>query len=624
MGTTILIILIVFLILFIPKFIKTIDKGKETNFRMIRIFIRIFGIFLALILVVSTSVLFVGENETGHLVKNHFGRDLKNGAIIAANGEKGPQSKILPPGFHSGLLLKILYNVTNKKVVEIQEGHYGYLIAHDGQPLRPDQTYADAFTPEEASKMVSDAAYFLTHNGQKGPQTSILTPGKYRLNLFLWDVKTDKVTEVPEGFVGVIKSNVHSAVNFGNLRTEKPTDCSCESERTINGHELAVPLVPVGCIGVWEQALNPGKYYINQKAYNVTLVDTRVQTWEYKGGYLKRAIDLKVDQKGEITMNERSEKVEVPKTAADQAVSIVVEGWGIHQELRALVQVTPENAPFVIASVGGLEQIEDRIITPAIRSVLRNVVGGTIRIPMPVLDKKGNPVLDKSGRPVVNEVFRKTKVLDLIEIRDVLEQNVEEIIRPEGLKAGVDIKEIRFGDPVIPPEILATRQREQLAQQLKKAFIEERTAQTERIATEQAKATADQQHELVDAQIEVKRSEQFAIARRNEGKGERDKLNLIAEGQRAQANVLGENRVVELRKFEFITGRTFDFFEDHPDVLTTALTNAQKFVPERVFTVGENSGANMLAGVAGILGDLLGGERAVQTKTQFSEEQQPH
>ena len=33
-----------------------------------------------------------------------------------------------------------------------------------------------------------DAEYFLTHGGQRGPQTTILTPGNYRLNTYLWDL----------------------------------------------------------------------------------------------------------------------------------------------------------------------------------------------------------------------------------------------------------------------------------------------------------------------------------------------------------------------------------------------------------------------------------------------------
>ena len=48
-----------------------------------------------------------------------------------------------------------------------------------------------------------------------------------------------------------------------------------------------------------EEALLPGAYYLNRHAYDVTLVDTRVQTWEYRGGYRRRIIDLSIDQAGQ-------------------------------------------------------------------------------------------------------------------------------------------------------------------------------------------------------------------------------------------------------------------------------------------------------------------------------------
>jgi hypothetical protein len=108
---------------------------------------------------------------------------------------------------------------------------------------------------------------------------------------------------------------------------------------------LSVPLVPVGCIGVWGEALNPGKYYINEKAYTVTLVDTRVQTWEYRGGFTRRQISLAVDQQGRITQREESESIRVPQHAADEAIFLKVEGWTIAQQLRVLVQVTPSMRP---------------------------------------------------------------------------------------------------------------------------------------------------------------------------------------------------------------------------------------------------------------------------------------
>ena len=512
-------------------------------------------------------------------------------------------------------LLNVLNDVTVKPVVEILDEQYGYLVARDGVPLEPDQTYADAFVPGEAAQMINDAAYFLNHGGQKGPQTSVLTPGKYRVNLFLWNVKTDSVTDIPKGTVGVIRSNVHTRVDFGNLKTDKPSDCDPIGQ-TVGGGALAAPLVPVGCIGIWHKSLNPGKYYINKKAYVVALVETRVQTWEYKGGYRRRTIDLKVSQKGELTQTENSQVIPKPATAVSNALLVKIEGWDVHQELRVLVQITPNNAPFVVASVGDLDKVEKRVLTPAIRSVLRNVVGGTIRVPTPVIDEEGKPALDGQGQPVFKTISRPTLVLDLIENRDLIEQNVEALIHPEGLKAGVDIKEVRFGDPVIPPEILVARKREQLAQQMKRAFTQERDSQLERVATEQARATADQQERLVEAQIEVKRSEQLAMARRNEGQGERDKLSLIAEGQKAQSSILGEDRVVELRKFEVIIGRGFDFLEKNPTVLTTALANAHKFVPERVFTLGAEGGGNNLAGAAAILGDFLGASKSTSKDTQ--------
>jgi len=614
MTIMIFIILALIVALVGPQLIKTTDPEKEDLIRVYRHAIRIVGILLVLVSVAFTSFVFVDADEAGHKHKIYLGGNLREGAIIAANGEKGPQAEILPPGFQFEPLMNILNDVTLKKVIDIPVGRLGFLLARDGILLRPDQTFADPFPPAEAGKMVNVAAYFLTHGGQKGPQTSVLTPGRYRLNLFLWDVKTFEVTDIPKGFVGVIKSNVHSRVDFGNLKGSKPAKCSPIGGLQTGEGRLAVSLVPVGCIGIWNHALNPGKYYINPQAYTVTLVDTRVQTWEYKGGYRRRIIDLKVNQKGDLTQSERSVNVPTPDSAVSGALLVKVEGWDVPQELRVLVQITPQNAPFVVASVGDLGKVEKRVLTPAIRSVLRNIVGGTIRVPTAVVDADGKPVLDKNGRPVFETVTRPTRVLDLVENRDVLEQNVEEIIHPEGLKAGVEIKEVRFGDPVIPPEILVARQREQLAQQLKKAFTQERAAQSERIATEQAKATADQQQRLVEAQIEVKRSEQLAMALRNEGLGERDKLNLIAEGQEAQAQVLGKERVVELRKFEMLVSNIISFFREHPDVLTIALANAHKFVPERVFTLGGDGAANSLAGAAGILGDFLGAGRSAPTK----------
>ncbi|WP_432474136.1 hypothetical protein [Amphritea sp. HPY] len=593
-----------------PKLISIKDERKKYFFDSVFLY---GGSIVIIFVCILTSFVFIEDDETGHMFKIYTGGNLKYGSIIAVDGEKGPQAEILPPGFHFRPFLNILYDIKVMDVIEIPSGKYGFLMARDGQPLRPDQTFADAFISGETSQRLYDAAYFLKNGGQKGPQTSVLTPGKHRLNKYLWDVTFKAVTEIPKGFVGVIKSNVHSRVDFGNLKTDRPRDCSPISKEGIIGVELEVPLVPVGCIGIWERALNPGKYYINRSAYHVTLIDTRVQTWEYRGGFSRRRIDLTVDQQGRISQSEHVEYVKVPSKAVDEAVFLKIEGWTVAQQLRVLVQVTPRLAPFVIASVGGLKEVENRIMSPSVQSIVRNVAGGFISYTVPVLDKYGEEILDETGNPKTRIIHRRTQVLDVIERRAELEANIEETIKVEGVKAGVDIKEVRLLEPDLPPELLVARKREQLAQQLAKSYNQERLAQDERIKTERARATADKQPNLVEAEIEVKRSEQFAIARLNEGKGERDKLSLIATGQKEQAQVLGEDRVVELRKFEVIVSRIFDLFENHPDILTTGLTNAHKFVPDRVFSLGGEQGNHDLAAAAGILGDFLGGSRPNQS-----------
>ena len=93
----------------------------------------------------------------------------------------------------------------------------GYMVAADGASLRDGQTFADPLDSiadrtsgkrHTMSEML-DATTFLTEGGQKGPQTSVLPPGTYRLNPFLWNVNVAsmKVTEVPAGSVAVVKSN---------------------------------------------------------------------------------------------------------------------------------------------------------------------------------------------------------------------------------------------------------------------------------------------------------------------------------------------------------------------------------------------------------------------------------
>ena len=256
---------------------------------------------------------------------------------------------------------------------------------------------------------------------------------------------------------------------------------------------------------------------MNDRAYEVSVISTRAHAWEYSGGFQRRVIDVAVDQEGRVTQTERTIETPMPPTAADNAIHVRVEGWQVPVGIRVIVQVAPEDAPFVVASVGGLAEVEDRILTPAIRSVVRNVVGA-----------KGRKVLELQGQ------------------RAELEALVERAIVPEGRKAGISIKEVRFGDQMIPPELLVTLVRRQLAEELEKTYAQEQRAQEQRILTEKSRATADQQDRLVAAQVGVQIEEQNKQAAKLRGEGREAELTAVARGQEAQVKVLGRDGVLRL------------------------------------------------------------------------------
>jgi hypothetical protein len=536
----------------------------------------VIAILAGLAFLTSTSFVLVSADKVGHLKRIYFASDLPPGRIIALPGQKGPQAEILGPGFHFRPLLNVFYDVEQYDVVQVPEGYYGQVTTLDGLPMPDGMFMAPVISDDRLSAMV-DAETFLTQGGYRGPQETVLKPGAYRINRYLFDIKVDPntaATVIPTGQVGVVKSNVSTP----GLNCKEETVRVSAAQHDADA--LSVPLVPKGCIGLWKEPLLPGAYYLNRQAYEVSLVDTRVQTWEYKGGYRRRIIDLSIDQQGNLKQTERTVEEDVPSSAVDRAVFVKVEGWDIPQELRVVAQVSPENAPIVAGSVGGIQEIEHRILTPLIRSIVRNVAGSSIRLPI------------KAADGTVTYELRPTRVLDLIENREAIEDTIEAQIKIEARKAGVEIKEIRLGEPAIPPEILIARLRQQLADQLGEAYKRETEAQKQRIETEQARSTANEQPRLVESQIAVKVANQREQERAALGRAERQYLEEIAKGQSAQASVLGQDRVAMLQALE----KVLTSLERKPELVGLI----GKLVPN---TVVNGSG---LEGAAAILGNALG------------------
>ena len=75
------------------------NRMKDTASKAISFGFGAMIILVGLALLLFSSAIYVKDNEGGLVIKR-FGKDLAPGRIIAVGGEKGPQARVLPPGWH--------------------------------------------------------------------------------------------------------------------------------------------------------------------------------------------------------------------------------------------------------------------------------------------------------------------------------------------------------------------------------------------------------------------------------------------------------------------------------------------------------------------------------------------
>ncbi|MDG2478184.1 MAG: SPFH domain-containing protein [Phycisphaerales bacterium] len=275
--------------------------------------------------VLFSSVRRVSENEIGIVVK-HFGDELPSGTIIATNGEKGPQSKILGPGWHFWLWPG-LYDIEIEPIVRVTSEQVGLITAVDGTPLPKGQAFAAEW--DQPGKMLM-AEYFLNEgNGHRGPQASVLKPGNYRLNTRLFQIDLADATNIPKAMVGVIKSNVG------------------ESPVATDG-EIA-SIVAKGERGIWAEPMHPNKLYLNTNAYEITLLPTEQQIIRYGIG---PATAIGTDGR----------EIEVRTS----------DGFTFPVDVRVEFRIKPNDAPQVVAEFGGESEKLQRYLASVVRAIFRN------------------------------------------------------------------------------------------------------------------------------------------------------------------------------------------------------------------------------------------------------------
>jgi uncharacterized membrane protein YqiK len=148
-----------------------------------------FGAGLAglLVLIWLLGVRYIPHNRLGVVEKLWSLRgSLKDGRIVALDGEAGFQAAILRGGIHL-FYFPWQYRIHREPLVVVSEGKIGYVYARDGRPLPPTQTLGATVECNH----FQDAAAFLREGGQRGRQRAFLREGVYALNLASFVVVTE-------------------------------------------------------------------------------------------------------------------------------------------------------------------------------------------------------------------------------------------------------------------------------------------------------------------------------------------------------------------------------------------------------------------------------------------------
>lgn len=307
---------------------------------MIRYAIGVASLFGAVFVVILWTVfrVTVEPNECLVLIRK-TGAEAPPGAVIAEAGQKGIQRDTLGPGRY--FLNPLVWSWERHPLVTISAGDPStWSMDDDASNADYQQFQQKGKWPEigvvtnKVGKSPQPGSSEVVERDYKGVQAEVLTPGVYRINPYVYDVRKAPATVIPLGFVGILTSRL-GEVPLSSAPSTQPQN----NDLTFNGR-----LVDSGQRGVLKNVLQPGIYYLNPFAYHVQTI------WV---GY---------NLMSQTHNGDAGEVISFPSKdgfAIDVDVTVV---WGLH----------PSHTSAMISGVGEAERIKT-IILGQIRSICRNV-----------------------------------------------------------------------------------------------------------------------------------------------------------------------------------------------------------------------------------------------------------
>jgi len=217
------------------------------------------------------------------------GAPLEPGQVLAEVGQKGIQREVKGEGWH--FVLPIIYTTELADNTIIPPGKVGVVNAKGGKPL--------------------PSGRLLAEPGEQGIQRRVLPPGAYRINRYGYDVQIVDATEIPLGFVGVLRRLLGKDARgrFAERDDEK---------------------------GILRKVLQPGLYYLNPKEFEVVKAEVGIF---------------------QTTFRHDDDK------AKDTAITFTSRGgFPISMDCTIEWEVLPEDMPSLVAEYGRSKDVESKVI----------------------------------------------------------------------------------------------------------------------------------------------------------------------------------------------------------------------------------------------------------------------
>jgi hypothetical protein len=164
------------------------------------------------------------------------GTELTEGRVLAREGEKGIQEKVLGEGWH--YVTPIIYATELKPNVLIRPGHVGIVTALGGD-------------------LPADGRVLAEKETEKGIRRDVLLPGSYRINPYGFKVEEVEAVRIEPGKIGVMRRL---------LGKDGPDRFAHNPEEK----------------GILRQVLQPGTYYLNTKEFEVIPCEVGIYQTTYR------------------------------------------------------------------------------------------------------------------------------------------------------------------------------------------------------------------------------------------------------------------------------------------------------------------------------------------------------